>query len=140
MSIRNTYLGFAETALEAIPSLTGKVYRSEVTAKSRAVTPCVVLRPVSDSPQRADISHRLIWESVFAITLLVRSNTPDETADPIVDSIHAAIMTNPGLAGAVDLVPISTDWILEDADETLLRVILQFRLVYQTSISDLTTI
>jgi hypothetical protein len=136
-----------ETLLAAVKSsLTGvtgvqdaNVFRSRTAAFGKQAVPAIVIEPLSDRAQRPAIG-RLQWEMVFQVFVIVRDDDPDQTADEIINSIHAKIMGSASIdSQVVDLLPVSTDWQLVDADTPLGVITMQFQATYQTAANDLSS-
>lgn len=137
---RETILAAVKTALTSISGVAdASVYRSRAQALTRADSPAVVLEPVSDQCDNPTL-QRLIWTHIFQVIVVVRSDTPDQTADPILKDIHGKIMQSATLdALAVLLLPLSVTWTIDDADKSLCMAVMQFRIDYQTSLTDIST-
>ena len=67
------------------------------------------------------------------ILLIIRSDTPDETADPIIALIHAALYADQTLGGLADrIIEEGTEWNFAEADVTGAEVSLTYRIRYLT--------
>ena len=72
------------------------------------------------------------------VLVIVRAAVPDQAADPIIESLHARLMTNSALAALVmDIQPAATDFSLESADVSVGVISCLFRVLYRTRVNDL---
>lgn len=139
-SRREAILDAAKAALTNITGVNNaNIYRSRNVAFARAEHPAVVIEPVQDNAERGNLA-RLSWTMLFQATAYVRADIADESADTIVSEIHSKIMNDATLnAAVVDLVPVSVQWGLHDADQPLGVIAMQFQVVYQTNTLDITS-
>ncbi len=140
MTKRESILAAVNSALSGTTNVSDRIYRSRVTAFARSEHPAIVIEPVSENAN-VEAVHRVLWELLFAVIVIVRADNADTTADPIIEDAYGKIMSDATLDGMlVELVPISTDWQFVDADKPLGIVTMQFKASYQTAISDLSSI
>jgi hypothetical protein len=140
MTKRETILAAFKTALNPTAGVSGRVYRSRVEAFNRAEHPAIVIEPVVDTHSRTSID-RLTNELTVQVVVLVRADIPDTSGDSVVESVHNLIMTNATLdAMLVDLLPISTEFQFVEADKPLGVISLQYKAVYQSGFTDLSSL
>jgi hypothetical protein len=137
---RSQILTAAKAALTGLTGVSdSNIYRSRAAAFARGETPAVVVEPVTDTPDNPTL-QRLQWGMIFQVMVIVRDDSPDSAAEPIVNDIHHKIMTDSTLQGfAVQLLPGGLNWTIDDADKTLGIVAMQFKIDYQTSLNDIST-
>lgn len=134
---RETILLALKTKLEAITGL--NVYRSRVSALTKAKSPAVSLESVQDTAS-FDLVPLINWTSRIRVLLIVRNQEPEVTADPWVSEIYDAIMNDTTLGGlTIDIRPVSNEYEMEEADTTIGYISINFDLVYRTSANDLTS-
>lgn len=113
--------------------------RERATALGEAECPAMDIAPESESePIRlgTGIDQR---ELLLAIRIHTAGNGAYALADPIVEAINAALCGDHSLGGLVSAVqPASTDFARDDADQTIGRTTLRYRIIYTTRRSDLT--
>jgi hypothetical protein len=72
------------------------------------------------------------------VVVIVRAAVPDQASDPIVQSLHSKIMADLTLGGlAIDVQPGPTEFTLEQADTPVGVIYCTYRILYRTSVSDL---
>lgn len=127
------------TALSGVsggsPSFT--VYRSRVQALAKEEFPAVIVEPLNDKATNPTVA-RAEWELIFHASVLVRADIPDASMDDIIASVHQAIMSDATLDGMlINLVPVSVDFTIHDADTTLGIGMMQFKATYQTDLKNI---
>ena len=136
-SKRERILQRIETVLAATAGVSGRVYRSDPAAATRAQAPCIHLRWRTDqaTPQTVPQIERTLSVEIAIVT---RGDKPDQLADPIAQSVHALLMADPTLGGAcAGLRYVGTDREQDERDEYLV-VTLRYAAVVVTQIDDLT--
>jgi hypothetical protein len=131
-----------EQIIEAVVPLvtvTGvaQVYRSRQAAIQRAEGNVVVVQPKEEEVtiQATGTARR---DLMLEILLIIRSDTPDQTADPMAVAMHAGILAaslngSTPLGSLVDrVVEEGTTWEMAEADVTALEVSLKYRFRYMT--------
>jgi hypothetical protein len=140
MTKRESILQQVMSALAGTTGVSTRIYRSRAQALSRDETPGLLVEPISDIASHNTVP-RITWDMTFAVTVIIRDDDPDSSADAIIDDLHSKIMSSSGLAAlVVDLQPIKTDWQFIEADQTLGIIINQFKVTYQTALNDLASI
>lgn len=138
---RETILAALATALASTSGVSGRVYRSRVEPIARNESPAVIVEPVSDAPVSPDTVGRLTWNLTVRVTVYVRANVPDQSADSIVQSVYSKVMADPTLGGAaLDIMPGSVGFEMIEADIPAGVITNEFVVMYQTSYSDVSTI
>ena len=130
-------LGTMTTTSLGVVSLT----RSRIPPFAREECPAVNFNPIDDNPIQ-NVVPKTDWAMTLAFTIVMRSssNTPlDQLADPIVQALHAAVMSDLTQGGlAMDTQPSGVSWRYADADAGACDIECNFRVQYRTSQSDLT--
>lgn len=144
MTAREQILGAITGLLNPLSGIT--VYRSRETAVARTEGNTVDVRPEEESVELRTASLPIVRRNLTVlVTLIVRGTDPtlsaDEVADPLLQSIHAAIMADRTLGSLCDLVlEQSTRWTFEIADQTALAAEIRYVVRYATSANDLSTL
>jgi len=126
------------TALTGTTNVGTRIYRSRVEPVARAESPALVLEPVSNTVEQNTCLPTLDHTLTFRVVVIVRANVPDQTADPIIQSLHAKIVADLTLGGlAIDVQPGPTEFTLEQADTPVGVIYCTYRVLYRTSVSDL---
>lgn len=139
MTKRESILSALKSTLVGIPGVPdASVYRSRVEPMTRGRVPAIVIEPVNDSPDLGVIPT-LTWTLITRVTVIVRGDIPDQIADPIIESVHSKIMADTSLGGLVMYIePGATSFEMIEGDQPIGIVTLEFRVLYRTSLSDLT--
>jgi hypothetical protein len=126
------------TALSGTTGVNTRIYRSRVEPVARAESPALVLEPVSNTVEQNTCLPTLDRTLTFRVVVIVRANVPDQTADPIIQSLHAKIVADLTLGGlAIDVQPGPTEFTLEQADTPVGVIYCTYRVLYRTLVSDL---
>lgn len=126
------------TALSGTTGVGTRIYRSRVEPVARAESPALVLEPVNDVVEQNTCLPTLDHTLTIRVVVIVRANVPDQTADPIVQSLHAKIVADLSLGGlCIDVQPGPTEFTLEQADTPVGVIYCTYRVLYRTSVSDL---
>jgi len=126
------------TALSGTTGVSTRIYRSRVEPVARAESPALVLEPVNDVVEQNTCLPTLDHTLTIRVVVIVRANVPDQTADPIIQSLHAKIVADLSLGGlAIDVQPGPTEFTLEQADTPVGVIYCTYRVLYRTSVSDL---
>jgi hypothetical protein len=122
-------LGTMTTSSLGVVTLT----RSRIPPFAREECPAVNLNPLDDSPTQ-NVVPKTDW------VMRSSASTPlDQLADPIVQALHAAVMSDLTQGGlAMDTQPSGVTWRYADADAGACDIECNFRVQYRTSQSDLT--
>ena len=126
------------TALSGTTGVGTRIYRSRVEPVARAESPALVLEPVNDAVEQNTCLPTLDHTLTIRVVVIVRANVPDQTADPIIESLHAKIVADLTLGGlAIDVQPGPTEFTLEQADTPVGVIYCTYRVLYRTSVGDL---
>ncbi len=140
---REQILAAIATSLATITSptaLSGKVERSLRVALTREEVPRVTVEPINDTPSN-DTIYRLDWRLLVRISVIVRGNPPDQTADGIISSIHEKIMSDITLGGLCqNILPGQVNFELVDSDGGGGIFPIDYVVLYQTARESMTTI
>lgn len=137
---REQILAQIATTLASTAGVSGRVYRSRVTAAARSESPMLVIEPVTDTARQVTSLPKLDWRMRVRVTVVVRSSTPDTSADSVIESMHSKIMADLTLGGyAIDVQPVLTEFQFLDADQPAGVISCEFDVLYRTAVDDLTT-
>ena len=115
---REQILRAIATSLATTTGVNGRVYRSRVTAVQRAESPAIVIEPISDTPTQNTSLPTLDWRMRVRVSVIVRGDTPDQLADPIIEDMHAKMVADLTLGGyAIDVQPDEVTFNMLDADQ-----------------------
>ena len=139
-SKREQILAAIKTSLANTTGVGTRIYRSRVVPLSRGESPALVIEPISDNAQ-SDLSlPKLEWSLQVRVSVIVRGDVPDEVADPIVESLHAKMVSDLTLNGhAIDVQPLGVDFAIMDADHPAGVISCNYAVRYRTELTDLTT-
>ena len=128
------------TILAGTAGVSGRVYRSRVEPVMRGESPAIVVEPVSDNAEQTTLAT-FDWTLQVRVTVYVRAIVPDQTADPIVESAHALIMSDTTLNGyAIDLQPTGVQFEIIEADQAAGVVSLDYAIRYRTPLNTLSMV
>jgi hypothetical protein len=137
---RENILAAIRTALTNTTGVGTRIYRSRVEPLARGELPAIVVEPVSDSAVQNTSLPTLDWSLMVRVVVIVRGTIPDQTADPIIESLHSKLMADLTLGGyAIDIQPMSVDFKLEEADQPSGVIMCEYLVRYRTSVANLTT-
>ncbi len=135
---RETILARIKTVLAGTTGVSDRIFRSRQTAFTRGETPSLVIEPQNDSVEQNTSLPTLHHTLSITISVVVRSSTPHQTADPVVESLHSRIMADLTVNGnAIDVKPAETTFNYIDADQTGLVVGCNYDIIYRTNVDDL---
>ena len=130
------------TNLAGTTGVSDRIYRSRVVPLSRNEFPALVVEPVSNSVATATSIDFLSWTMQVRIVVLVKGTTttsPDQVADPILESLFPKIMNDLTLNGnAIDIQPNGTEFVMGDADQPTGAISTNWTIMYRTKNNDLT--
>ena len=140
-SKREQILAAIKTNLANTTGVGTRIYRSRVEALTRSETPAIIIEPVSDTPQDTNsFNNKITWEFKIRISVIARGSTPDNVADPTIESLHTKVLNDPSIGGlAIDVRPSTTTFELLEADEPAGVIGCEFDISYRTSYNSLTT-
>lgn len=134
---RESILARIKTNLDAITDAT--IHRVRTAPLARADVPAIVLEPVSDDPSE-EFYSKTNWTLRVRVSVYVRSTTPGNTADALVEDVHAAIMGDQTCNGlALDIDADTTNFTFLDADVPLGVIAMDYLVKYRTDREDLTS-
>ena len=135
---REQILAQIATTLASTDGVSGRVYRSRVTAAARSESPMIVIEPITDAARQLTSLPKLDWRMRVRVTVVVRSQTPDTDADSVIESMHSKIMADLTLGGyAIDVQPVLTEFQFLDADQPAGVISNEYDVLYRTEVSDL---
>lgn len=135
---REQILAQIATTLADTAGVGGRVYRSRVTAVARAESPAIIIEPVTNTVQQITSLPKLDHTLRVRIVVVVRSTTPDNEADSVIESMHSLLMADLTVGGlAIDIQPSLTNFDYLDADQPAGVYSNEYNIVYRTSVSDL---
>ena len=125
-------------ALSGTTGVGTRIYRSRVEPVARAESPALVLEAVNDVVEQNTCLPTLDHLLDINVVIIVRANVPDQEADPIIESLHAKLMADLTLGGlCIDVQPGPTRFTLEAADTPVGVIFCTYRILYRTSVSNL---
>ena len=137
---RENILDQIKTVLAGTTNVGTRIYRSRVVPLARNESPALVIEPVSDNAQSNLSLPKLDWSLQVRVSVIVRGDVPDEVADPIVESLHAKMVSDLTLNGhAIDVQPVGVDFAMMDADQPAGVISCNYVVRYRTEVTDLTT-
>jgi hypothetical protein len=138
MTKREAILAAIRTALTNTTNVGTRIYRSRVEPLARAESPALIVEPLSDIPSQNTSLPTLDHVLNMRVVVIVRATVPDQTADPIIESLHTKLMADLTLGGlCIDVQPGPTEFTLESADTPIGVIFCNYRVLYRTSVSDL---
>ena len=130
------------TVLAGTTNVSTRIYRSRVVPLTRGESPAIVVEPVSDQATQGTSLPTLDWSMQVRIAVIARGTTtssPDEVADPIVESLHSKMCTDLTLNGhAIDVQPVGVDFQMIDSDQPAGLISTNWVIRYRTDVDDLT--
>jgi hypothetical protein len=137
---REQILAQIATTLASTAGVSGRVYRSRVTALARAESPAVIVEPTTDTCQQNTSLPKLDWTMRVRVIVTVRSSNPYTDADPVIESMHSLLMADLTLGGlAIDIQPVITNFDFFDADQPAGVFSCDYEVLYRTQVADLTS-
>jgi hypothetical protein len=135
---RETILAAIRTALTDTTGVSTRIYRTRVEPITREESPAIVVEPLNDTATQNTSLPTLDWAMTVRVTVIVRGATPDQLADPIIESLHGKLMADLTLGGyAIDIQPISVTFNFADADGAAGEIQCDYRVLYRTSVTNL---
>lgn len=137
---RETILARIATVLAGTTGVSDRIFRSRKTAFTRGETPSIVIEPQRDTVDQMTSLPTLDHQLTVRISVIVRSGTPHQTADPTVENMHSRLMADLTLNGnAIDIQPSDTSFEFLDADQSGGIIGCEYEIRYRTNIDDLST-
>lgn len=122
---REQIMQAVKALLAAVPGVTG-VHRSRADKFAGTEAPAINLMPDNEDPSESNygqVDARLAVE----VQVYHRGAEADRLADPIVEAVHAAMMTDTTLAGlSIDITEAGTSWDFDESDRTSLLVRMRY--------------
>jgi hypothetical protein len=120
-----------------------RIYRSRTEAFSRDESPAIIVEHGRSDARIEPVSTcRIDWTFQLIVAVFSRGvhggTSPDQLADPVIQSIHTKLMTDRTIGGlAQDIIPLSRDPQLISAEDPVMWTLLTYQIRYRTSITDL---
>lgn len=135
---RESILAAIVTTLTGTTGVGTRIYRSRPEPFARGETPALSVEWIADDPSIDTSLPTLTWRLTARIMVIVRGNTPDQIADPIVQSLHGKLTADLTLGGlAMDVQPLPTTFELVEGDQPTGVVMCDYRIIYRTAFNDL---
>jgi hypothetical protein len=135
---RETILAAIKTALTGTAGVGTRIYRSRVEPMARAESPAIVVEPITDNPVQNTSLPTLDWTLRVRINVIVRATVADQTADPVIESMHSRLMSDLTLGGlAIDIQPAQTTFNFFEADQPAGVVFCEYDVRYRSEVADL---
>ena len=140
-SKREQILAKIKTNLTGTTGVGTRIYRSRVEPMTRGETPSLVIEFVTDEPTVNSATYlKLDWTLRVRVVVVVRSQTPDTTADPTIESLHTKMVSDPTLGGlAIDVRPLTVTFDVVEADQPAGVISCDYEVDYRSSYNDLST-
>ena len=140
-SKREQIIAKIRTNLTGTTGVGTRIYRSRVEPMTRGETPSLVLEFVTDEPTVNSATYlKLDWTLRVRVVVVVRSQTPDTTADPTIESLHTKMVSDPTLGGlAIDVRPLTVTFDVVEADQPAGVISCDYEVDYRSSYNDLST-
>ena len=140
-SKREQILAKIKTNLTGTTGVGTRIYRSRVEPMTRGESPSLVIEFVTDEPTVNSATYlKLDWTLRVRIVVVVRSQTPDTTADATVESLHTKVVQDPTLGGlAIDIRPATVTFDVVEADQPAGIISCEYEVDYRSSYNDLST-
>ena len=140
-SKREQILARIKTNLTGTTGVGSRIFRSRSEPLTRAESPSLVIEFVTDQPTINSATYlKLDWTLRVRIVVVVRSQTPDTSADPTIESLHTKIVSDPTLGGlAIDVRPSTVTFDVIEADQPAGVVFCEYEIDYRSDYNDLST-
>ena len=136
---RENILAAIRTALTNTTGVSTRIYRTRVDPVARTESPAIIIQPVRDVAVQNTSLPTLDWTMTVRITVIERSDVPDQAADDTIESLHAKVMSDLTLGGyAIDVQPVRTEFEFIEADKPAALISCEFEVRYRTEVDDLT--
>lgn len=137
---RESILAAIRTALTGTTGVSTRIYRSRVEPIERADSPAIVVEPVSDTAEQNTSLPTLDWSLTVRVMVFVRGKTPDQLADPVVESLHSKLMADLTLGGlSMDIQPQQVNFQMVEGDQPIGVISCDYLVRYRTSVTNLAT-
>ena len=140
-SKREQILAKIKTELAGTTGVGTRIYRSRVEPMTRDESLSLVIEFVTDEPTVNSATYlKLDWTLRVRIVVVVRSQTPDTSLDPTVESLHSKIVADPTLGGlALDVRPATVSFDVIEADQPAGIITCEYEVDYRSTYNDLST-
>ena len=140
-SKREQILAKIKTNLTGTTGVGTRIYRRRVEPMTRGESPALVVEFVTDEPTVNSATYlKIDWTLRVRIVVVVRSQTPDTTADATVESLHTKVVTDTTLGGlAIDVRPATVTFDVVEADQPAGVISCEYEVDYRSSYNDLST-
>ena len=136
---RENILAAIRTALTDTVGVGTRIYRTRVDPLARAESPAIIVQPIRDVAVQNTSLPTLDWTMTVRITVIERSDVPDQDADDTIESLHAKVMSDLTLGGyAIDVQPVRTEFEFIEADKPAALISCEYEVRYRTQVDDLT--
>ena len=136
---RESILAAIRTALTNTVGVGTRIYRTRVDPLARAESPAIIVQPIRDVAAQNTSLPTLDWTMTVRITVIERSDVPDQAADDTIESLHAKVMSDLTLGGyAIDVQPVRTEFEFIEADKPAALISCEYEVRYRTQVDDLT--
>jgi hypothetical protein len=135
---REQILAAIRTTLTGTTGVGSRIYRSRVEPLARGESPAVIVEPLKDRCEQNTSLPTLDWTLLVRVAVVVRANVPDQAADPIIESLHAKLMSDLSLGGlAIDIQPFQVEFEVVEADVPAGVAMCDYLVKYRTSVANL---
>lgn len=135
---RESILADIASSLAGTVQVGSRIYRSRVVPLTRGESPALVVEPTGDNAEYSLRLDRLDWTLGVRVSVIVRSDVPDQAADPIVEDVHSKLMNDLTAGGyAIDVEPRSVNFEMIDADQPAGVISMEYVVRYRTELTDL---
>ena len=140
-SKREQILAKIKSNLAGTTGVGTRIYRSRVEPMTRDESPSLVVEFITDEPTlNSSTFSKIDWTLRVRIVVVVRSQTPDTTADATVESLHTKVVTDTTLGGlAIDVRPATVTFDVIEADQPAGIISCEYEVDYRSSYNDLST-
>jgi hypothetical protein len=112
-------------------------YRSRQDPVDRSEGVVALLYPEAEEPNEPTIGALQVRRLSIRVDIVARGAEPDEVADTAVGDCHAAVMSDPSLAGACsDIQEQGIDWVMSSADGDAVKVSRRYDVLYSVRTTD----
>tara|TARA_Y100000361_G_C11088184_1_gene304974 strand:+ start:454 stop:879 length:426 start_codon:yes stop_codon:yes gene_type:complete len=136
---RENILASIKTALAGTTGVGARIYRTRVDPVARAESPAIIVQPIRDVAVQNTSLPTLDWTMTVRITVIERSDVPDQAADDTIESLHSKVMSDLTVGGyAIDVQPVRTEFEFIEADKPAALISCEYEIRYRTEVDDLT--
>ena len=122
---RESILAAIASSLAGTTGVSTRIYRSRV-------------EPISDQAVISNSHCKTDWTLTVRVAIIVRGAIPDQTADPIAESMHAKIMADQSVGGyAMAIEPRGVQFDMISADQPGGVIACDYEVRYRTGLASL---